>query len=205
QQRLVVEYSSSYCLFINDLTNAILPVSHRVHKGYKLKLRALRSEGFARGCAEAMLAGTPVVSTRCSGPADYISNGMNGFLADIGDFESLASATCKILETPTLAEEFVKRARLDIREHYNPDSIRLKWNRLFEDSIVNFKNNDSSSALACQLVTNTFTQLGQTQVRLDEFERRLEVLETLHRLIFDNKIATRIKAIVSRFRTATTA
>ncbi|HRP26779.1 MULTISPECIES: hypothetical protein, partial [Rhodocyclales] len=41
QQRLVVEYSSSYCLFINDLTNAILPVSHRVHKGYKLKLRAL--------------------------------------------------------------------------------------------------------------------------------------------------------------------
>ena len=44
QQRLVVEYSSSYCLFINDLTNAILPVSHRVHKGYKLKLRALRVE-----------------------------------------------------------------------------------------------------------------------------------------------------------------
>jgi hypothetical protein len=43
QQRLVVEYSSSYCLFINDLTNAILPVSHRVHKGYKLKLRALRT------------------------------------------------------------------------------------------------------------------------------------------------------------------
>ena len=38
----MVEYSSSYCLFINDLTNAILPVSHRVHKGYKLKLRALR-------------------------------------------------------------------------------------------------------------------------------------------------------------------
>ena len=37
----MVEYSSSYCLFINDLTNAILPVSHRVHKGYKLKLRAL--------------------------------------------------------------------------------------------------------------------------------------------------------------------
>ncbi|MDY0048498.1 MAG: transposase, partial [Thauera propionica] len=45
QQRLVVEYSSSYCLFINDLTNAILPVSHRVHKGYKLKLRALGLDG----------------------------------------------------------------------------------------------------------------------------------------------------------------
>lgn len=163
-----------------------------------------KREGFARGCAEAMLAGTPVVSTRCSGPADYISNGENGFLAEIGDFESLASATCKILETPTLAEEFVKRARLEISEHYNSDRIRLKWNRLFEDSIVNFKNNDSSSALACQLVTNTFTQLGQTQVRLDEFERRLEALESLRRLVFDNKIATRIKAIVSRFRTART-
>ncbi len=41
----MVEYSSSYCLFINDLTNAILPVSHRVHKGYKLKLRALDLDG----------------------------------------------------------------------------------------------------------------------------------------------------------------
>lgn len=41
----MVEYSSSYCLFINDLTNAILPVSHRVHKGYKLKLRALPRGG----------------------------------------------------------------------------------------------------------------------------------------------------------------
>ncbi|WP_156147804.1 hypothetical protein [Thauera sp. SWB20] len=49
QQRLVVEYSSSYCLFINDLTNAILPVSHRVHKGYKLKLRALRASAAASG------------------------------------------------------------------------------------------------------------------------------------------------------------
>ena len=45
QQRLGIECLSSYCLFINDLTNAILPVSHRVHKGYKLKLRALRSSG----------------------------------------------------------------------------------------------------------------------------------------------------------------
>lgn len=36
QQRLWIEYSSSYCIFINGLTNAILPGTGRVHKGYGL-------------------------------------------------------------------------------------------------------------------------------------------------------------------------
>jgi hypothetical protein len=41
QQRLGVEYLSSYCLFINDLTNDILPVTGMVYKGEWVKLRAL--------------------------------------------------------------------------------------------------------------------------------------------------------------------
>ncbi|WP_326526400.1 hypothetical protein, partial [Dokdonella sp.] len=45
QQRLGVEYLSSYCLFINDLTNDILPVTGMVYKGEWVKLRALPLRG----------------------------------------------------------------------------------------------------------------------------------------------------------------
>lgn len=41
QQRPRVENLSSYCLFINDLIDAILPESDAVHKGRFDKLRAL--------------------------------------------------------------------------------------------------------------------------------------------------------------------
>lgn len=77
QQRLVVEYSSSYCLFINDLTNAILPVSHRVHKGYKLKLRALltaRQKGLDRFLGASLAFAEPAARLAYR---NVLANGLN--------------------------------------------------------------------------------------------------------------------------------
>ncbi len=39
---------------------------------------------------ESMAAGTPVISTRTDGPRDYIKNGKNGFLTEIGNEKELA-------------------------------------------------------------------------------------------------------------------
>jgi glycosyltransferase involved in cell wall biosynthesis len=65
------------------------------------------SEGFGLTILEAMACGTPVVSTRCGGPEDIISDGENGFLCDINDVESLTESVMTLLSTEdSVWEEF---------------------------------------------------------------------------------------------------
>lgn len=48
------------------------------------------AEGFHLPPLEAMACRCPVVSTRVGGPVDIVKEGVNGFLADVGDIETLA-------------------------------------------------------------------------------------------------------------------
>jgi glycosyltransferase involved in cell wall biosynthesis len=58
-------------------------------------------EGFGNVLVEAMLAGTPVVSTDCeSGPAEILADGKYGHLVAVGDVQGLATAMIKTLENP---------------------------------------------------------------------------------------------------------
>jgi glycosyltransferase involved in cell wall biosynthesis len=57
------------------------------------------SEGFHLPPLEAMACRCPVVSTRVGGPMDIIQAGVNGFLAQIGDWNELADKTIEVLES----------------------------------------------------------------------------------------------------------
>lgn len=62
-------------------------------------------EGFGNVVAEAMAAGTSIVSTDCpSGPAEILENGNYGTLVAIADPEAMASAIIKTLDHPAQAE-----------------------------------------------------------------------------------------------------
>lgn len=61
-------------------------------------LTSSESEGFGMPGLEAAAGHCPLVSTRCGGPEDYISEGQNGHLVDIGDAEAMARAMQSILE-----------------------------------------------------------------------------------------------------------
>jgi glycosyltransferase involved in cell wall biosynthesis len=56
------------------------------------------SEGFHLPPLEAMACRCPVVSTRVGGPMDIIQTGVNGFLAEIGDWSELADKSIAVLE-----------------------------------------------------------------------------------------------------------
>jgi len=58
-------------------------------------------EGFGNGVAEALAVGTPVVSTDCpSGPAEILEDGRWGELVPVRDYQALAAALAKTLDSP---------------------------------------------------------------------------------------------------------
>jgi len=56
------------------------------------------SEGFYLPLLEAMACRCPVVSTKVGGATDLIQEGVNGFLADVGDSKTLADRTVELLQ-----------------------------------------------------------------------------------------------------------
>jgi glycosyltransferase involved in cell wall biosynthesis len=69
-------------------------------------------EGFGNVVAEAMAAGTSVVSTDCqSGPAEILEGGRYGKLVSVGDVAALAEAILATLSQPTDPEVLRQRSR----------------------------------------------------------------------------------------------
>ena len=62
-------------------------------------------EGFGNVIIEAMACGVPVIATDCPyGPAEIISDGINGLLVKVGDTEALVSQIEKVLSNPQLGK-----------------------------------------------------------------------------------------------------
>lgn len=56
------------------------------------------SEGFGLTVLEAMACRTPVVTTRCGGPEDFVEENHSGFFADVDDVDALSAAVSKVLQ-----------------------------------------------------------------------------------------------------------
>lgn len=67
-------------------------------------------EGLPLTIYEAFYKRVPVASTTAGGIPEVISDGENGFLADVGDYKSLAQKTKQILESPELQERFREKS-----------------------------------------------------------------------------------------------
>lgn len=76
------------------------PAQHRIPEIYSsadVWISASRLEGFGLPALEAMACRTPLVSTRYGGPRDFVRDGENGWLVDVGDAEALADRTLAVL------------------------------------------------------------------------------------------------------------
>lgn len=85
-------------------------------------------EGFGNVIVEAMIAGTPVVSTDCeSGPAEILADGKYGELVPVGDIPALAAAMINTLKNPLSAELLKKRG-----QEFSLESALANYQEIFD-------------------------------------------------------------------------
>jgi glycosyltransferase involved in cell wall biosynthesis len=70
----------------------------RLHARADLWLLPSTTEGFGLPGLEAAGCRCPVVATRCGGPSEYLRDGENGYLVDVGDVQGMARAIERILK-----------------------------------------------------------------------------------------------------------
>ena len=76
---------------------------------------------------EAMSVGVPVVSFDCrNGPADLITDGVDGLLVPQGDVVGLAEAMCRLIEAPGWRRE-MGQAALATADTYTPHRMAARW------------------------------------------------------------------------------
>lgn len=89
------------------------------------------SEGFSIATVEAMATGLPIVSTRCGGPEEIISDGSNGLLVDVGDTDAVARAIHAILSDGETASRLGLNARSTAIERYGVDAMLGRYERIY--------------------------------------------------------------------------
>lgn len=79
------------------------------------------TEGFGLPGLEAMACRCPVVATRCGGPEEFVQDGVNGYLVEVGDIEAMAERITRVLQDTALHTRlshaaFETRLRFDVHD-----------------------------------------------------------------------------------------
>ena len=98
-------------------------------------------EPFGLVLPEAMSCGLPVVAFDCPyGPAEIISNGVDGFLVKNRDVNEFATRVCQLIEDKNLRIQ-MGQAAIKSSQRYRADNVMPKWKELLE-SLVHFPSDD---------------------------------------------------------------
>lgn len=110
------------------------------------KIRLLRSswalalparyEGFGIPLVEAMMVGTPVVTTDVPACNEIVRDGENGLVAAPDDPAALAGALIRLLRDQELRERLARQAQHDATTRYDATVVAQQFERLYESLIA---------------------------------------------------------------------
>ena len=92
-------------------------------------------EPFGLVMPEAMSCGLPVVAFDCpSGPANIITDGVDGFLIKDRNVKQFADRLCQLIESPDLRRS-MGNAAIQSSQRYSPNRIMAQWMSLFRELV----------------------------------------------------------------------
>jgi glycosyltransferase involved in cell wall biosynthesis len=95
-------------------------------------------EGFALVIQESIANGTPVIAYDIKyGPSDMIDHGVNGYLAENGDIEDLASSIINYLNKSTSEQQKFSAAAIEKASQFSNENFAKSWVKLFEQTEEN--------------------------------------------------------------------
>ena len=124
----------SDCEIVASGIRVIKPVSNILEHYRNSSMLVLTSlfEPFGLVLPEAMSCGLPVVAFDCPyGPADIITDGVDGFLVKNRDINEFADRVCQLIEDKELRMR-MGQAAIKSAQRYRADIIMPKWKELFE-------------------------------------------------------------------------
>ncbi len=105
----------------------------RLLQGADLFLFGSYSEGIAGALLQAMATGRIVVSTAAGGIPEYLKDGENGFLVNIGDYEEMAGKIQEALSlSPDKKKEIIENA-INTAKRYSIENTVNKYIQLFKE------------------------------------------------------------------------
>ncbi len=90
-------------------------------------------ESFGLVALEAMACEVPVIATRTGGIPEVVKDGETGFLADIGDVNTMARSIVQLLKDPELHQRFAKAARQRAEEEFEAKLIVDQYENYYRE------------------------------------------------------------------------
>jgi len=118
------------CIFFGSQDN-VLPILSAAD----LFLLPSEKESFGLGALEAMACGVPVVSSDAGGLPEVVTHGETGFLAPVGDVESMARYALQLLEDEALLRRMGKAARLRAEQCFDSSLIVPQYERFYREIV----------------------------------------------------------------------
>ncbi|NRT11911.1 glycosyltransferase family 4 protein [Flavobacterium sp. 14A] len=118
-KRMVQEKElDNYVIFTNKIVNAFA-----LNSQFDLFLMTSQREGGPTSVLEAMLIGTPIVSTNVGVIPDIIISGLNGYSSEVKDFKDLAIKINNVLFDENLKKLYINRCKDIIFERFTASLI----------------------------------------------------------------------------------
>lgn len=99
------------------------------------------AEPLGRVVLEAMVMQKLVVATNIGGPAEIITDGIDGFLVSPKDHKALSTRIINLIENPQIVREMGVAARKKIMKQHSIPSYVLKIMELYDHVLIRTKNN----------------------------------------------------------------
>lgn len=112
-----------------------IEVNPTFYENYDIFAFTSRSEGFPNALLEAYASGLPCVSTNCPfGPSEIITDGFDGFLVPVDDWETLADRIKMLIDKPELRVKFSRNALTNANK-FTIEKVAKEWEALITQNL----------------------------------------------------------------------